>query len=178
MNLLQSLQDLRPRDRKSALGALQIVRSIGPGKKYPMVEELPQAQSLLAPLLGSNAADIFAIALLFAGLASTVTSAISGGSVFAGMFNEPYDIQDSHSRLGIFIVLVGGFGLLLLVNDAFKALLVSQMVLSVQLPLTVCMQVSLTSSITIMGKHANPRSTKLLLGAIAAVVSGLNGSFC
>ncbi|MGD9948873.1 MAG: divalent metal cation transporter, partial [Desulfobulbus sp.] len=112
--------------------------------------------------------------LLFAGLASTITSAISGGSIFAGIFNEPYDIKDSHSRLGIFISLVGGYLLLLLVNDAFKALIVSQMVLSIQLPLTICLQVYLTSSTKVMGKHANPLGTKLLLWAITIVVSGLN----
>ena len=143
-------------------------------KHGTMVEELPQAQSLLVPLLGSNAADVFALALLFAGLASTITSAIAGGSIFAGIFNEPYDIKDSHSRLGIFISLVGGYLLLLLVNDAFKALIVSQMVLSIQLPLTIVLQVYLTSSSKVMGKHANPLSTKLLLWAITAIVSGLN----
>mgnify|MGYP003615568558 FL=1 len=139
-----------------------------------MVEELPQAQSLLAPLLGNHAAVVFAVALLFAGLASTVTSAIAGGSIFAGIFDEPYDVQDNHSRMGIFISLVGGYLLLLLVNNAFKALIVSQMMLSIQLPLTICLQVYLTSSPKVMGKYANPLGTKVLLWAIAAIVSGLN----
>jgi manganese transport protein len=138
------------------------------------VNELQQAQSLLTPLLGNNAAVVFAVALLFAGGASTVTSAIAGGSIFAGIFDEPYDIKDTHSRLGVFISLIGAFLLLLLVNNAFKALIVSQMVLSIQLPLTICMQIYLTSSTKVMGKHVNPLSTKIMLWAIAAVVSGLN----
>lgn len=138
------------------------------------VEELPQAQSLLAPLLGANAADVFAVALLFAGAASTVTSAMAGGSIFAGIFNEPYDIADSHSRMGVFISVLGAFVLLLLVNNPFKALIISQMALSIQLPLTIWMQVYLTSSPEVMGKHANPLSTKIMLWTIAAIVSGLN----
>ena len=138
------------------------------------VEELPQAQSLLAPLLGTNAADVFAVALLFAGGASTVTSAMAGGSIFAGIFNEPYDIKDSHSRMGIFISVLGAFLLLLLVNNAFKALIISQMALSIQLPLTIWMQVYLTSSSKVMGEHANPLATKIMLWIIAAIVSGLN----
>jgi manganese transport protein len=138
------------------------------------VNELQQAQSLLTPFLGNNAAVVFAVALLFAGGASTVTSAIAGGSIFAGIFDEPYDIKDTHSRLGVFISLIGAFLLLLLVNNAFKALIVSQMVLSIQLPLTICMQIYLTSSPKVMGKHVNPLSTKIMLWAIAAVVSGLN----
>ena len=38
------------------------------------VEELQQAKSLLEPLLGSNAAIVFALALLMAGISSTITS--------------------------------------------------------------------------------------------------------
>lgn len=143
-------------------------------KHGTMVNELPQAQSLLVPLLGSSAADVFAMALLFAGVSSTITSAIAGGSIFAGIFNEPYDIKDSHSRLGITISLVGAYLLLLLVRDSFQALLVSQMVLSLQLPWTIALQIHLTSSPKVMGRHANPLSTKLLLWAIAAVVICLN----
>ena len=138
------------------------------------VNELQQAQQLLTPLLGNSASDVFALALLFAGGASTVTSAMAGGSIFAGMFNEPFDIKDSHSRLGVLVSIVGAFLILLVINDAFKALIISQMALSVQLPLTICMQVYLTSSTKVMGKHANPLPTQILLWTIAAVVSGLN----
>lgn len=138
------------------------------------VNELQQAQKLLTPLLGDNSATIFAVALLFAGGASTITSAMAGGSILAGMFDEPFDIGDSHSRLGVLISLVGAFLILLVINDAFKALIISQMALSVQLPFTICMQVYLTSSPEVMGTHANPLGTKIVLWLIAAIVSGLN----
>lgn len=143
-------------------------------KHGTVVNELPQARRLLVPLLGNSAGDVFAIALLFAGVASTITSAIAGGSIFAGIFNEPYDIKDSHSRLGISISLCGAYLLLLLVRDSFQALIVSQMVLSLQLPWTIGLQIHLTSSPTVMGRHANPLSSKLLLWGIAAVVTILN----
>jgi len=138
------------------------------------VDQLEQAQSLLQPLLGKNASVVFAVALLFAGGASTITSAMAGGSIFAGIFHEPYDVKDSHSRLGIIISVVGAFLVLLLINNAFKALIISQMMLSIQLPLTICMQIYLTSSPEVMGKHANPLSTRIMLWTVAAVVSGLN----
>lgn len=138
------------------------------------VTELPQAQNLLTPLLGNNAAAIFAVALLFSGAASTITSAMAGGSIFAGIFDEPYDIKDSHSRLGVTISVIGAFLILLLIGDTFRALIISQMILSIQLPLTIFLQVYLTSSPQIMGKHANPLGTKILLWLIAAIVSGLN----
>jgi manganese transport protein len=143
-------------------------------KTGTLVNELPQAQSLLTPLLGKNAAVVFAVALLFAGGASTITSAMAGGSIFAGIYDEPYNIKDSHSRLGIIISVVGAFLILLLIGNAFRALIISQMMLSVQLPLTIFMQVYLTSSPRVMGKYANPLGTKIMLWTIAAVVSGLN----
>ena len=46
------------------------------------VTELQQADSLLRPLLGNNATIIFAVALLFAGIASTITSGMAAGSIF------------------------------------------------------------------------------------------------
>ena len=138
------------------------------------VNELEQAQSLLTPLLGNNAGVVFAVALLFAGGASTITSAIAGGSIFAGMFNEPYDIKDSHSRLGVLISVIGAYLILLLVGNAFKALIISQMMLSIQLPLTIGMQVYLTSFPQVMGKYANPLSTKIMLWTITVVISGFN----
>ena len=56
------------------------------------INELAQAQALLTPLLGNNAANIFAIALLLAGVSSTITSGMAGGSIFSGLFSEPYNV--------------------------------------------------------------------------------------
>jgi manganese transport protein len=52
------------------------------------VTEMQQANSLLEPLLGKNAAVVFAVALLFSGLASTITSGMAAGSIFAGMYKD------------------------------------------------------------------------------------------
>ena len=51
-----------------------------------IVDELQQAQELLTPLLGNNAGNIFAAALLLAGISSTVTSGMAAGSISAGIF--------------------------------------------------------------------------------------------
>ncbi len=110
------------------------------------VEELQQADSLLRPLLGNNATVIFAVALLFAGIASTITSGMAAGSIFAGIFKEPYDIKDSHSRLGVIISLAVAFLIILVIGNPFQGLIYSQMILSIQLPFTVFLQVYLTSS--------------------------------
>lgn len=138
------------------------------------VSELQQANQLLAPLLGNNAAIIFAVALLFAGVASTVTSGMAAGTIFAGMFKEPYDIKDNHSRTGVGISLVIAFLIILLISNPFKGLIISQMILSIQLPITIFSQVYLTSSEKVMGKYKNRTSTKFMLYGLGAVVSILN----
>ena len=138
------------------------------------VSELQQADSLLQPLLGSNPTIIFAVALLFAGIASTITSGMAAGSIFAGMFKEPYDIKDTHSRTGVILSLIVAFLIIILISDPFKGLIYSQMALSIQLPITGFTQVYLTSSEKVMGKFRNSTFTKYLLYTIGIVVTVLN----
>ena len=90
-----------------------------------VVNELQQAKNMLAPLLGNNAAVIFAAALLMAGVASTITSAMAGGSIFAGFFGEPFDMKDNHSRLGVLISLIPAVLVIFLISDPFKGLIYS-----------------------------------------------------
>ncbi len=138
------------------------------------VSELQQADSLLRPLLGSHATVVFAVALLLAGIASTITSGMAAGTIFAGMFREPYDRKDPPSRFGVALSLVAAFVVIIVISDPFKGLIYSQMALSIQLPFTVFLQVRLTSSEKVMGKFRNSRSTKWLLYAIGALVTWLN----
>ena len=138
------------------------------------VSELQQAKELLAPLLGIHASIVFAVALLFAGVASTITSGMAAGSIFAGMYKEPYDIKDNHTRLGIAISLIIAFVIILLISNPFQGLLISQMVLSIQLPFTIFFQVYLTSSEKVMGKYKNSRLSMILLNMLGVIVTILN----
>lgn len=142
--------------------------------KNQKVEELPQAKQLLEPLLGSNASVVFAVALLFAGIASSITSGMAGGSIVSGMYKEPYDVKDNHSRIGVVISLVGALILIFFISNPFKGLILSQVFLSVQLPFTIAVQLYLTSSKKVMGKYANSRFLIGLLSAIAGIVTFLN----
>ena len=143
-------------------------------QKGTPVEELQQAQSLLTPLLGDAAAIVFALALLMAGISSTVTSGMAAGSIFAGIFGESYHIKDIHSRVGILLSLGIALLVIFFIDNPFYGLIISQMMLSIQLPFTVFLQVSLTSSEKVMGKYANTTWTKWLLYGIATIVSILN----
>lgn len=138
------------------------------------VEELEQAQSLLDPLLGSHAGIVFALALLMAGISSTVTSGMAAGSIFAGMFGESYHIKDIHSKVGVLLSLGVALLLILFIDNPFQGLIISQMILSIQLPFTVFLQVGLTSSRRVMGVYVNSRWSTFILYSIAIVVSVLN----
>jgi manganese transport protein len=138
------------------------------------VDALPQAETMLRPLLGNSASIVFAIALLFSGVASSITSAMAGGSIVSGMYKEPYDINDNHTRTGVIISLVGALIIIFFIGDPFKGLILSQVFLSIQLPFTVGMQVWLTSSKKVMGQYANSAYLKTILVIIAALVAYLN----
>ncbi len=139
-----------------------------------VVTELPQAQATLKPLLGNAAAIIFALALLFSGFSSSITAGMAGGSIFAGIFQKPYNSSDRHSRMGIYVTLFGALGIILFIQDPFQGLLWSQIILSIQLPLTMIPLIVLTSSSKVMGKYANPPRNQILLWIVASVVLFLN----
>ncbi len=109
-----------------------------------------------------------------AGISSTITSGMAAGSIFAGIFGESYHIKDSHSQMGVILSLGGALLMIFFIGDPFKGLLVSQMVLSIQLPFTVFLQVGLTSSRKVMGQYVNSKWSSFLLYAIAGVVTALN----
>jgi manganese transport protein len=138
------------------------------------VVELSQAHLTLKPLLGNAASFTFAVALLFSGFSSSITAAMAGGSIFAGIFREPFNISDSHSRVGVMITIVSAVVIIFFLKDPFQGIIWSQIVLSMQLPLTIFSLILLTSSSRVMGKFINSTRDKFLLWGIAALVSCLN----
>jgi manganese transport protein len=138
------------------------------------ITELQQASAILHPLLGTYASVIFAVALLCAGLASSITSGMAGGSIFAGFFGEPFDIHDNHSRLGIIISLFLALIIIFFIRNPFYGLILSQMILSIQLPFTILLQVYLTSSRKVMGKYVNKKRTTFILLVVGGIVIYLN----
>ncbi len=141
------------------------------------VDSLEQAEEMLHPILGHSghlAAGVFAVALLCAGLASSITAGMAGGSIFAGVFGRAYDVRERPSKAGVALTLGAALVAVFFVTDSFRALIVSQMLLSIQLPATIILQLWLTSSRRVMGAHANSRVEKLALWVVAAVVIALN----
>ncbi len=139
-----------------------------------VVDDLALAASTLEPMLGAGARIVFALALLLAGVSSSVTAGMAAGTISAGLAGEPYDIRDRHSSLGVIGAFTAAVVAIFFVSDPFQGLVASQVLLSLQLPITVFVQIWLTSSPAVMGPYANGPALKATLIAVALVVTALN----
>jgi len=143
-------------------------------QKHLAVDSLEQAEAMLRPILGPAAGMVFALALLCAGLASTITAGMAGGSIFTGALGRTYSIREAGSKAGVMLALLPALLAIFFVQDTFQALILSQVLLSIQLPVTIVLQIHLTSSRKVMGGYANSALGKVLLWTVAGVVIALN----
>ncbi|SDM83633.1 manganese transport protein [Fictibacillus solisalsi] len=134
------------------------------------VTSIEDAYSTLTPLLGGFASLAFAIALLSAGLSSSVTGTMAGQYILEGFLNIKIPIWVRRLVTMIPALIIIGAGI-----DTWKALVVSQVVLSLQLPFTIIPLIMFTRSKKIMGSYANKRWTNILLILVAAIIIMLNG---
>jgi manganese transport protein len=140
------------------------------------VAEIDKAHHLLEPLLGSSLAPIlFGVALLCAGLNSTVTATMAGQIVMEGFINlriAPWARRLITRGLAIipavFVILLYGSG------GVGELLILSQVVLSFQLPFAIVPLVMFTASRAKMGDLVAPRWLTGLCWVIAAVIIVLN----
>jgi manganese transport protein len=139
-----------------------------------VVTDLKQAQVMLEPLLCGSAAIIFSIALLFSGISSSITACIAGGAIFSGAFKESYNIKDFHSIVGVLLTSLAAVIIIFFISNPFDALIYSQVFLSMQLVLTIFLQIRLTSDSKVMGKYANSLAANIILWTIGVIVSILN----
>ncbi|MGN6463918.1 MAG: Nramp family divalent metal transporter [Rhizobiaceae bacterium] len=140
------------------------------------VEEIGKAFQLLSPLLGLGiASTLFAVALLASGLNSTVTATLAGQIVMEGFLRlrMPPWARRLVTR-GIAIVPVVIVTALYGENGTAKLLVLSQVVLSMQLPFAVVPLIRFVSDRRGMGELVISGKTVWLAWAIAAVIIALN----
>ncbi len=139
-----------------------------------LVTEIDQAYLTLAPLLGKAAALTFAIALLASGISSSTTGTLAGQIVFEGFLNIRVR-RIALLRLGVRLLTMAPTVIaVLLAVRPVSLLVLSQVVLSMQLPFSVIPLVRFTSDPRLMGRHANGPITKLLAWTSAAIIVSLN----
>ncbi|MET0428848.1 MAG: Nramp family divalent metal transporter [Microvirga sp.] len=140
------------------------------------IAELGEAHTLLQPLLGSAIAPtLFGLSLLCCGLNSTVTATMAGQIVMEGFIQ--FRISPWLRRLitrGIAIVPAAAVTIAYGESGTARLLILSQVVLSLQLPFAVIPLVTLTASRTKMGALVAPRWLTAIAGLVAAIIVALN----
>jgi manganese transport protein len=143
-------------------------------RQHVTVDSIAQASETLRPLAGSLSQMLFGIGLLAAGISSSVTSTLATANVVCSYLGRP---ADPHSRL--FKRAVALFPIMPIVIIAvgfnpFKALILSQVVLSLQLPLTIVPLLLLARRQDVMGELRLRTVGSALGWLIAVVIIGLN----
>jgi manganese transport protein len=143
---------------------------------HQQVAEIQDAYKLLSPLLGVSAASaIFGIALLASGQSSTLTTTLAGQIVMEGFlqFRLPPWVRRLATRL---LAIVPAIVAIIIYGEKSTGslLIFSQVVLSLQLSFAVIPLVMFTSDRRLMGEFVNPTWLKLLAGAVATIIVGLN----
>jgi manganese transport protein len=141
------------------------------------VTEIQQAHRMLSPLLGTTVAStLFAISLLLAGQASTITGTLSGQIVMEGFLNLRLN-PVLRRALTRGLALIPAVVVIWMQGDqgVYKLIILSQVVLSLQLPFAIIPLIRVTSDRERMGTFASPAWVSSLAVATSAVILFLNG---
>jgi manganese transport protein len=141
-----------------------------------IVTEIQQAHQLLSPLLGSGLAGVvFGVALLCSGQSSTLTGTMAGQIVMEGFLNLRMRPWLRRLVTRMFAVVPAALTIYFAGDRAaYSLIILSQVILSLQLPFAIIPLVQFTSSRERMGRFANPVWVKILAWATAALILGLN----
>ena len=141
-----------------------------------VVTEIQQAYQLLTPLLGTTAASIvFALALLCSGQSSTLTGTMAGQVVMEGFLN--FRMRPWLRRLITRMLAIVPAAITIYVagdQSSFQLIILSQVILSMQLPFAVIPLIHFTSDRTRMGEFANAAWVRLLAWTSAIIIVSLN----
>lgn len=133
------------------------------------IADIPSAYHTLTPLLGPAASVVFGLSLLASGLSSSAVGTMAGQVIMQGFvgFTIPIWLRRLVTMLPAIIVVLLGI-------NATQALVVSQVILSLVLPLPVITLTYFTRRRDIMGTLVNRRTTTLLASLCSVVILGLN----
>ncbi len=146
------------------------------GTEHESVADIGDAYQLLSPLLGTTmASTLFAVALLCSGQNATLTGTLAGQIVMEGFINlrlRPW-LRRLITRL---IAIVPAVIVIAIYGDEGTGplLILSQVILSMQLPFAVFPLVMFTSDRKKMGQFASPLWVKALAWTVAVIIAALN----
>ena len=135
----------------------------------PGTDTLTGVHGVITSDLGAGVALLFAVALLGSGLASTSVGSAAGAEVMRGLLHVQIPMVARRIITVIPAIVVLALGI-----EPSAALVVSQVVLSMGIPLALVPLVVLTASRSVMGEHANHRLLSIGAWMVATIVIGLN----
>jgi manganese transport protein len=136
---------------------------------HPEVAEIETAYHTLTPLLGAGAAGVFLLSLIVSGISASTVGTMAGQLIMQGFvgFRIPVWVRRLVTMLPAFVVVAMG------VNST-NALVISQVVLSIALPLPMIALIIFTGRRDIMGVFVNGKVTRAAALVGAGVVLMLN----
>jgi manganese transport protein len=149
--------------------AMVIMASAAFHAGHPDVAEIGTAYHTLTPLLGAGAAGVFLLSLIASGISSSTVGTMAGQMIMQGFvgFRIPIWVRRLVTMVPAFVVVAMG------VNPT-KALVISQVVLSIALPLPMISLLMFTRRPEIMGEFANSKLTQAAAVVGTAIVLLLN----
>jgi manganese transport protein len=133
------------------------------------VAEIETAYQTLVPLLGAGAASIFLIALMASGISSSAVGTMAGQMIMQGFvgFKIPVWVRRA-------VTMLPAFGVIALGYNATTSLIISQVVLSVILPVPMIALLVLSRRRSVMGDYRASNTTFAFAAAATIIVLGLN----
>jgi manganese transport protein len=157
-------------------GAILIVSAAVFHGNGVLVTEIQQAHELLEPLLGTAlASTLFAVALIAAGQSSTLTGTLAGQIVMEGFLR--FRMRPWVRRLITRMIAIIPAVLVISIKGeegSYGLLILSQVILSLQLPFAIIPLIRITGDRAVMGDFTNRPWVKVLAWTTAVVVVGLN----
>jgi manganese transport protein len=143
-----------------------------------VVTEIQQAHELLTPLMGTTiASTLFAVALLCAGQSSTLTGTLAGQIVMEGFLQ--FKIRPVLRRLITRLIAIIPAVIVISLkgeHGSYDLLILSQVILSLQLPFAVVPLIKFTSNKERMGDFTNKLWVRILAWSTAVIIIGLNAN--
>jgi manganese transport protein len=150
--------------------AMVIMASSAFHQGHSDIASIETAWHTLTPLLGGAAAGLFLAALIASGISSSVVGTMAGQMIMQGFVG--FRIRVGVRRL---VTMVPAFAVVAWGVDATRALVLSQVVLSVALPVPMIALLWFTSRRDLMGVYRNSRLTNVAAVVGTVAVLALNG---
>ncbi len=138
------------------------------------VTTIEQASVTLKPLAGQFAGILFAIALVFSGISSSITVSMAEANIITGFLGKPEDPRTMLYRSALLVTAIPAVLIILFSVDTFRVLILSQVILSIQLPFTLIPLLILCSNSQVMGSFKSRTFEFAAASIISAIVIALN----